>query len=202
MSRVREEGIEERILDSAFKVFGECGFADATIKEIAEGVGLSSGSLYTYFDSKEELFRASVKRVWANFMLELSDIAERRLGREERSSLLLERGFDALIRAFPLVKGIFLEACRLDLIEEDLDRVCDAMGDILGPDESDPLRERWLAQTERRKLMMRVIVLGVLTTAALAPRPESAELGAQLRQAMTGLIAKMRGELDGQGSSS
>lgn len=192
--RVREAGIEERILDAAFKVFGERGFTDATTKEIAEAVGLSPASLYTYFPNKEELFRASVKRVWDNFQGELGNITARSLDRAARTALLLERGFDALIQAFPLVKGIFLEACRLDLIEEDLDRACLAMSAILGPDADDPRRAEWERQTPRRMLMMRVIVLGVLTTAALAPQPAPEALITQLRAAMTGLIAKLRGE--------
>lgn len=193
MARVREEGIEERILDAAFRVFGERGFADATTREIADAVGLSSASLYTYFPNKESLFRAAVQRAWESFRSELQDIAARKLDREARSELLLERGFDALLKAFPLIKGIFLEACRLDLIEDNLDQVCSSIADMLAPDEWDQRNEAWERDRQKRHLMLRIIVLGILASASLATQPTSEEITARLREAMSALIAKTSG---------
>jgi AcrR family transcriptional regulator len=46
-----------RLLESAKGVFEEAGFLDARISDIAEGAGLSHGSFYHYFDSKEQIFR-------------------------------------------------------------------------------------------------------------------------------------------------
>jgi AcrR family transcriptional regulator len=46
-----------RLLDAAKEVFEETGFLDARISDIAERAGLSHGSFYHYFDSKEEIFR-------------------------------------------------------------------------------------------------------------------------------------------------
>jgi AcrR family transcriptional regulator len=46
-----------RLVDAAKKVFEESGFLDARISDIAERAGLSHGSFYHYFDSKEEIFR-------------------------------------------------------------------------------------------------------------------------------------------------
>jgi AcrR family transcriptional regulator len=46
-----------RLLDAAKLVFEEDGFLDARISDIAERAGLSHGSFYHYFDSKEEIFR-------------------------------------------------------------------------------------------------------------------------------------------------
>jgi AcrR family transcriptional regulator len=193
MARVREEGIEEKILDAAFKVFGERGFADATTREIADAVGLSSASLYTYFPNKEALFRAAVQRSWASFQNELQDIAALNLGRKARSELLLERGFDALLKAFPLIKGIFLEACRLDLIEDNLDQVCSSIADILAPDEEGKRTESWGKDRQKRHLMLRVIVLGALASASLATQTTSEEITARLRETMSALIAKTSG---------
>jgi AcrR family transcriptional regulator len=192
MARVREEGIEEKILDAAFKVFGERGFADATTREIAEAVGLSSASLYTYFPNKEALFRAAVQRSWDSFQSELQDIAARNLGRKARSELLLERGFDALLKAFPLIKGIFLEACRLDLIEDNLDQVCSSIAEILAPDEAGKRTESWEKDRQKRHLTLRVIVLGVLASAALATQPTSGDITASLRETMSTLVAETR----------
>jgi AcrR family transcriptional regulator len=46
-----------RLLDAAKEIFEETGFLDARISDIAERAGLSHGSFYHYFDSKEEVFR-------------------------------------------------------------------------------------------------------------------------------------------------
>lgn len=45
-----------RLVDAAKQVFEETGFLDARISDIAERAGLSHGSFYHYFDSKEEVF--------------------------------------------------------------------------------------------------------------------------------------------------
>jgi AcrR family transcriptional regulator len=46
-----------RLLDSAKAVFEKSGFLEARISDIADGAGLSHGSFYHYFDSKEQIFR-------------------------------------------------------------------------------------------------------------------------------------------------
>src|SRR3954462_5411979 len=46
-----------RLLDAAKEIFEENGFLDARISDIAERAGLSHGSFYHYFDSKEQVFR-------------------------------------------------------------------------------------------------------------------------------------------------
>ena len=46
-----------RLLAAAKEIFEEDGFLEARISDIAERAGLSHGSFYTYFDSKEEVFR-------------------------------------------------------------------------------------------------------------------------------------------------
>lgn len=49
------------ILDAAAAEFGEKGFHDASISHITQRAGVALGSFYTYFDSKEEVFRALVR---------------------------------------------------------------------------------------------------------------------------------------------
>ncbi len=53
------KGVETRarLVAAAKEVFEQDGFLDARISDIAERAGLSHGSFYHYFDSKEEVFR-------------------------------------------------------------------------------------------------------------------------------------------------
>lgn len=50
------------ILHVAREVFLEQGYAAASMSTIAARVGGSKGTLYNYFDSKEQLFRAHIER--------------------------------------------------------------------------------------------------------------------------------------------
>ena len=47
----------ERLIQGAKAVFEETGFLEARITDIADRAGLSHGSFYHYFDSKEQAFR-------------------------------------------------------------------------------------------------------------------------------------------------
>jgi AcrR family transcriptional regulator len=49
------------ILDAAAAEFGERGFHDASISGITRRAGVALGSFYTYFDSKDVVFRALVR---------------------------------------------------------------------------------------------------------------------------------------------
>lgn len=49
------------MLDAAAAEFGERGFHDASIARITARAGVALGTFYTYFDSKESVFRALVK---------------------------------------------------------------------------------------------------------------------------------------------
>jgi AcrR family transcriptional regulator len=46
-----------RLIDAARAVFERDGFLTARISDIAATAGLAQGSFYTYFDSKEQIFR-------------------------------------------------------------------------------------------------------------------------------------------------
>ncbi len=49
-----------KLLDAAAAEFGERGFHDASISAITRRAGTALGSFYTYFDSKDAIFRALV----------------------------------------------------------------------------------------------------------------------------------------------
>ncbi len=59
------KGVETRarLVAAAKDIFERDGFLDARISDIAEKAGLSHGSFYHYFESKEEVFREVVAEV-------------------------------------------------------------------------------------------------------------------------------------------
>jgi AcrR family transcriptional regulator len=54
------------LLEATERVFARDGFAQATTNRIAEVAGVSIGTLYHYFPTKEALVEALVHRMWAS----------------------------------------------------------------------------------------------------------------------------------------
>lgn len=54
---------QRRLLDAAAFEFGEKGFHDSSIVSITARAGVALGTFYTYFESKEALFRAMVSDI-------------------------------------------------------------------------------------------------------------------------------------------
>jgi AcrR family transcriptional regulator len=57
----REEA-RRKIMDAALHVAAAKGYHDATMDDVADSIGVSKGTLYLYFKSKEELFKAINER--------------------------------------------------------------------------------------------------------------------------------------------
>ncbi|HEY8003809.1 MAG TPA: TetR/AcrR family transcriptional regulator [Phenylobacterium sp.] len=91
-TRLDRDQRRERILDVAQEVFLEEGFANASMSTIAARLGGSKGTLYNYFKSKDELFRAYVERrcLWQQdevFATKAGEVPEAALHRIARSFL-------------------------------------------------------------------------------------------------------------------
>ena len=59
----------QMILSAAIQEFLEKGFTSASLRNIAQKAGVTTGALYGYYDSKEDLFEALVGEHY-NFLLE------------------------------------------------------------------------------------------------------------------------------------
>lgn len=59
--RRRPEARPEEIMKAALTTFINKGFAGTRLEEVARLAGVSKGTLYLYFSSKEELFKAAVR---------------------------------------------------------------------------------------------------------------------------------------------
>ncbi|WP_018988005.1 TetR/AcrR family transcriptional regulator [Aromatoleum toluclasticum] len=59
--RRRKEARPQELTAAALSLFVEKGFAATRLDDIAERAGVSKGTLYLYFDSKDALFKAVIK---------------------------------------------------------------------------------------------------------------------------------------------
>ena len=122
----RQDGGAKRrqIMDGARTVFLSAGFDGASMNDIARAAGVSKGTLYAYFTSKDELFEAIIRAEYAQsaerlctFRREgdprtmLTDFGVRLMRRmAEPSHMSLARVVIAAVEKFPNVGRAFYEA--------------------------------------------------------------------------------------------
>ena len=61
--RRRKDARPAELLDAALDVFFEKGFAAARLEDIAARAGVSKGTVYLYFNSKEDVFDALIRAI-------------------------------------------------------------------------------------------------------------------------------------------
>ena len=57
----RKEARPGEILDAALELFVEKGFAATRLEDVAQRAGVSKGTVYLYFESKEDLFKSVIR---------------------------------------------------------------------------------------------------------------------------------------------
>src|SRR3990172_2225866 len=57
----RKDARPSEILDAALDLFVEKGFAATRLEDVAQRAGVSKGTVYLYFDSKDDLFKAVIR---------------------------------------------------------------------------------------------------------------------------------------------
>jgi AcrR family transcriptional regulator len=110
----------EQILEAAVKVFARRGFGSATVAEIAEEADVAAGTIYNYFESKEELFM-SIPQLISEPMLaafletafegsEPTDIE----GEERLLAQSCTEAIETLLKNLDLVKSMLASIVTLD----------------------------------------------------------------------------------------
>jgi AcrR family transcriptional regulator len=66
---------KKAILDAALIVFSECGFEAARLDDVAARAGVAKGTLYLYFDDKEQLFEEVLRSAVSPVLKRLSAFA-------------------------------------------------------------------------------------------------------------------------------
>ena len=86
----RKEARPLELLEAALALFVEKGFAATRTEEVARRAGVSKGTLYLYYPSKEELFKAVVRHNLSSLIAEGEELASQFVGSSsELLSLLM-----------------------------------------------------------------------------------------------------------------
>ena len=84
----RKDARPQELLAAALDLFVERGYAGTRLDDVASLAGVSKGTLYLYFENKEELFKAVVRE---NIVTALVDAEDLIAGFEGHSSELLRK---------------------------------------------------------------------------------------------------------------
>ena len=66
--REKSEASVSRTLEAALELFSSQGFGATSMRQIADGAGLSVGNVYHHFASKEEIYERLLERYWERVM--------------------------------------------------------------------------------------------------------------------------------------
>ncbi len=101
--RRRKDARPAEIVEAALDAFAERGFAATRLEDVAARAGISKGTLYLYFENKEELFKAVIQQS----LLPNLAAAEARIAQSEATTVDLLRevigGFMAAVVGTKLV---------------------------------------------------------------------------------------------------
>jgi len=98
-----------RLIDAAAGEFGERGYHDAAITGITRRAGVALGTFYTYFESKEEVFRALVREMSRATRAHVAEAVKDAPDRLAAERIGLE-AFIAFVRKHPELYRIIEEA--------------------------------------------------------------------------------------------
>ena len=130
MAREKDEGKRQAIMAAAKKLFAQEGFHGASISDMARETGLPVGSIYTYFENKEDLIRTVIDEGWGEFFDGLT-LALSRAESPERKFAIIYRILPGLFEDVDLISILLSEAARFADIEGKLERLSAIIADLV-----------------------------------------------------------------------
>ncbi len=99
--RRRREARPREILDAALSVFVEHGFSAARTEEIAKRAGITKGTLYLYFPSKDAIFKSLLQESFAPHLSQFANGIQNAEGSSADIIRLIIRGLGGFMRTSP-----------------------------------------------------------------------------------------------------
>jgi len=113
--RGRNEERATNILDAATRLFGEGGFHGVSTRKIAAAAGVSEGTLFNYFSSKNELISAILSRIYAELTENASEGLRRIFDTRERLQFIAENHIHVISRDNALFMRLIQSYMNVDI---------------------------------------------------------------------------------------
>ncbi|MBN2118763.1 MAG: TetR/AcrR family transcriptional regulator [Anaerolineales bacterium] len=127
---------KSQILNAAEDIFTKKGFDEARMNDIAEKTGLSKGTLYLYFKSKDDLIIAILDRIFQNEFRQLENLQQTEASASEAIWKLTDtiaRDIVRLLRLIPIIYGFLALAFRNKYVQRALKEYINRYLNILIP---------------------------------------------------------------------
>jgi AcrR family transcriptional regulator len=127
----------QQIVDSAKRVFASRGYHQTNISHICDDLGIGRGTLYQYFDSKQDVFRAIIESLLERVRAAVANapvpvipegVMPRRGEAELFFAISLRRLLDVVFEDEASLRIVFREAVGLDV---HVDAILQAIDDIV-----------------------------------------------------------------------
>lgn len=137
MTRKKDKNIDLKIIECAKLEFIEKGFIDASLRNIAKNASVTTGSIYTRYDGKNELFEDVISpfiKMWEKFSDEMYQLNIKRLEENNLDEMFgesdyMEKLVKILYQEFDLTKIFFCKS-NGSKFENYLDNVIDDNFDL------------------------------------------------------------------------
>src|SRR4051812_42487279 len=107
------------ILDAAFEEFVERGYVATRVEDIASRVGVTKGTVYVYFETKEQLFEAMIRHISVPLEGLLARVNQQKGTAVERLQKTIEQIYDLMIsdrRLREMMRFVIAEGLRFPQI--------------------------------------------------------------------------------------
>lgn len=127
---------KDQILDAASEVFADKGVHETRMDDIVKESGLSKGTLYWYFKSKDEIVLSIFERMFSREFQELENLVDTDGSATERMLYFAERASEdirRMLRLIPLAYEFMAWAFRRKFIQDAFKLYVNKFMDILIP---------------------------------------------------------------------
>lgn len=95
--RIKDENKSDAIFNATIELLNEIGFTDISMSKIAKRAGLSSSTIYVYFENKDDMLKKTYLYVKSKILSSAYDVFEEGLPVRETIALFMRRYFIYLV---------------------------------------------------------------------------------------------------------
>jgi AcrR family transcriptional regulator len=168
----------EKIVEGAIRALGRYGFRKFSMSDITAEAGISRGTLYRYFKSKEQVLEAVGEHVESTLRATLEEAVMASPEQENRLEIVLQALLDYGRAHAELVRIVEAEpSAVLPLLSREFSTLLSAVTDALGPvlNDAPPVRDGTLTKRQLAEMFTRLVL-----SVYLVPSPGSDQLAKRL----------------------
>ncbi|MDD2401233.1 MAG: TetR/AcrR family transcriptional regulator [Clostridia bacterium] len=115
MSRTNNHPKRDSIMDAGLKIFSEKGFHMAKIEEIAHEAGVGKGTVYEYFESKEQLFKIIVTEGIDEFNVKVDKQIKKEKTTRGKLMAIMKQNIQVLQHFRPFARSAMMDVTLFDV---------------------------------------------------------------------------------------